>query len=373
MKANADRLLCWGAMPKKLRAVVIFVMTTNLLRTGTVAFCAPLTLKQTCQSTRRAYVLLYSSVKQPNVRAYSTVVPLHAREKSVDSDLIIDSKKLRQDVLHDAMRPLYLDPKAFEEANMKNMRDPSVGYDPDIGKPAIRTYRSFIYPKKNGESISLGEDGQIRLAAAAERVARQIDFLRRRHRAHETDWVRHTDNTDAMSAVKEICLQSRQAFPLILVLDNVRSAFNVGSIFRTADACGCQKVITTGITAHPNGSGAEKLSKSALGAEKLVLTQHFKTTTDAITTLKEAYPDWIFIGLETTANSQLYTEVEYPEKCFLILGNEVTGLDPVLMTELDAIIEIPMFGAKNSLNIAACAPVVLYEILRQWKANKQDR
>ena len=74
--------------------------------------------------------------------------------------------------------------------------------------------------------------------------------------------------------------------------------------------------------------------------------------------LKEEYPDWAMIGLETTENSVDYTKVVYPSKCILILGNEVTGIDPELLSTstLDYILEIPMYGSKNSLNVAACAP-----------------
>ena len=193
----------------------------------------------------------------------------------------------------------------------------------------------------------------------------------------------------------------KKTFPLILLLDNVRSAFNVGSIFRTADACNCHTILTTGITPHPNGSGMEKLQKCALGADRIVSTKHFDTTLEAIEYLRIAYPRWTVVGMETTNDSQCYTDVVYPggenddtEKIemskegikdsldkqietdisirshsvgtVLVLGNEVTGVDTEIMTKLDLIVEIPMFGAKNSLNIAACAPVVMYEILRQW-------
>jgi hypothetical protein len=130
------------------------------------------------------------------------------------------------------------------------MRDPTSGYDSQIGKPAIRTYRSFLYPKKTESPEFSNEEKHNRLLAAADRCARQIDFLRRRQLSHETDWVRHTDNEDAISGKQEIGLEPRQSFPLILVLDNVRSAFNVGSIFRTADACGCQEVITVCIVSR---------------------------------------------------------------------------------------------------------------------------
>jgi len=160
-----------------------------------------------------------------------------------------------------------------------------------------------------------------------------------------------------------------------VVLDNVRSAFNVGSIFRTAEACGCSEVITTGITAHPNGNGAEKLSKSALGADKYVASRHFVTTREAVEYLRKEKPYLFLVGMETTEISKCYTKVNYPGSgsesgmngTAIFLGNEVSGIDTEIMSILDEIVEIPMFGAKNSLNIAACAPIVMYEILRQWK------
>lgn len=251
------------------------------------------------------------------------------------------------------------------------MRDPTIGYDATFGRPAIRTYRSFIFANKitvvegNNDNSS-----NSRLLAAADRTAQQIDFLRRRHRAQSEDWVRNHDNQDSINSNSNNDADSSvplKKFPIILVLDNLRSAFNVGSIFRTADACGCQEVLTTGITAHPGGSGAEKVSKSALGSERLVPNRHFRSTQDALAFLKEEYPNFTLIGMETTESSVEYTQFEYPpEGIVLILGNEVTGVDPDVLTALDKIVEIPMFGAKNSLNVAACAPVVLYEIIRQW-------
>ena len=179
--------------------------------------------------------------------------------------------------------------------------------------------------------------------------------------------------------------KNRRIFPLILVLDNVRSAFNVGSIFRTADACGCLEIITTGITPHPGGNGAEKLSKSALGAERILPTRHFSTTQQALDYLRSERPRVMLVGMETTERSKIYTELQYPGSgvkvtndnleessslpgVALFLGNEVSGVDTDIMPLLDEVVEIPMFGQKNSLNVAACAPVVMYEILRQWGA-----
>ena len=204
----------------------------------------------------------------------------------------------------------------------------------------------------------------------AGRCAQQIDFLMKRHKSHLAEWLRHHDAVDARSndSLNKNDMSQRQTFPLILLLDNVRSAFNVGSLFRTADAAGCEQVLTTGITPHPLGSGAEKVHKSALGAELVVPSRHFTTTRDAILFLRQELPDYQIVGVETTARSVAYTEQCYSRKgAVLVLGNEVTGVDTDLLQEMDAIVEIPMFGAKNSLNVAACAPVVLYEIIRQWK------
>jgi len=166
--------------------------------------------------------------------------------------------------------------------------------------------------------------------------------------------------------------KSKVTFPLTIVLDNLRSAFNVGSIFRTADACGCKEVITTGITPHPFGAGAGKLSKTALGADFVVPSRHFTKTISAIEALRKENAGEIYIvGLETTEKSQCYTSVSYPRNgggTVVVLGNEVTGVDVDILPLLDGVIEIPMFGTKNSLNVSACAPVVMYEILRKWGA-----
>lgn len=269
-------------------------------------------------------------------------------------------------MLRKHLQALHIDATSLEAAAIQSIENPTMGYDGRYGKSAIKTFRSFLYPKQ-----TTPDDDPIKLNAAAARCAQQIDFLLKRHKSHEADWVRHHDDPTNEQ-------RPRRSFPLILVLDNVRSAFNVGSIFRTADAVGCRQVITTGITPHPNGSGAEKLRKSALGADLLVDSRHFVTTRDAIAWLRTELPEYRIIGMETTAQSVLYTDYEYPldnnnndSGVVLVLGNEVTGVDTEVMKDLDAIVEIPMFGAKNSLNIAACAPIVLYEIIRQWSLRKE--
>ena len=261
----------------------------------------------------------------------------------------------RRDLLYKELIKLNIDADSLQIATEEYMNDPLVGYDGRFGKSAQRTYMAFLYPK-NIESTEVVEES--RLSASAGRCARHIEFLLRRHRAHQAEFVRHTDSGKV----------DRQTFPLVLVLDNLRSAFNVGSLFRTADAAGCELVLTTGICPSPAGSGSQKLAKSALGAERLVPSQHFKTLADALAFCRVELPEYEILGMETTARSVDYRDHRFCKSgSIIILGNEVTGLDPSAMEDFDAIIEIPMFGAKNSLNVAACAPVVLYEALRQWR------
>lgn len=151
--------------------------------------------------------------------------------------------------------------------------------------------------------------------------------------------------------------------PIYLILDNLRSAFNVGSIFRTADTSRLAQVITCGYTAHPPHA---KLDKTALGTLEYVPTRHFDSTTEAVSHLRQAGTP--VFALETTTASSVYTECPYPQPLGLVLGNEALGVSREVLDQCDQILEIPLFGFKNSMNVAAAAAVVTFEILRQWKA-----
>jgi len=270
-----------------------------------------------------------------------------------------------------------MDADGLERAVQQSLQDSTAGYDGRYGRSAIRTCRSFYYPKKKKN-----DDDWIQLKAAAARTARQVEFLWKRHQSHRADWVRHHDaileegatTGTGLSLGQQPTVPQRRRFPLILVLDNLRSAYNVGSLFRTADAAGCAALLTCGITPHPGGSGEEKVHKSALGAELAVPTQHFGTLGAAVAYLQQQKGYTVF-GMETTSSSRPYTDVSYSAETgvALILGNEVTGVDTTVLPQLDGIVEIPMFGAKNSLNVAACAPIVLYEIIRQWNNHNDDK
>jgi tRNA G18 (ribose-2'-O)-methylase SpoU len=289
-------------------------------------------------------------------RYYTRSSRLHLAAESESQSDTFPSTLERTNLLQRQLSQLDIDASALHEAAIQSIQNPTEGYNNSYGKSAIRCYRSFIYPKSDEFTPD-----PIQQLAFASRCARQVDFLIKRHKSAQSDLIRHVDTST-----------ERTVYPIILVLDNVRSALNVGSLFRTADATGCTMVVTVGITPHPLGSGADKLAKSALGAEHCVPSKHFELVTDVLKYLRDTYPDYTLVGMETTHFSLDYTQMEYPRRgIVLFLGNEVTGVDTEILPLLNQVVEIPMHGLKNSLNIAACAPVVLYEILRQWDATRR--
>lgn len=181
----------------------------------------------------------------------------------------------------------------------------------------------------------------------------------RQVRADRAEYLRNIDKS-SISLIET----SRKLNPVVLVLDNIRSAFNVGSMFRTAETGGVSELITIGITAHPPYHN-QKLRKTAMTALDVVPTRHFDDILVCIDQLKQ--DGYSIIAMETTSRSQVYSNITYPPKIALILGNEVTGVDTRVMEGADMIVEIPTYGIKNSLNVASAAPVVLFEVLRQWK------
>ncbi len=125
-----------------------------------------------------------------------------------------------------------------------------------------------------------------------------------------------------------------------------------------------------GITPHPPNI---KLRKTAFTAVDTVASTHYADILEAVRVLREK--GFKIIVLETTSFSRSYTEIEYSRvPTALVLGNELTGVDTRLIEQADAVVEIPTFGIKNSLNVASCASIVLYEVLRQWgiQAPRED-
>lgn len=145
---------------------------------------------------------------------------------------------------------------------------------------------------------------------------------------------------------------------LFIVLDNIRSAFNVGSIFRTADGLGVKKILLCGFTPTPHHP---KVMQTALGAEKSVQWQSFATLKEALETLGDVKK----IAVETVKEAPLLPALELPKACAFILGNEKNGLSPEHLALADDVTRLPMHGLKNSLNVAVCVALCSYEYNRQ--------
>ena len=152
-----------------------------------------------------------------------------------------------------------------------------------------------------------------------------------------------------------------EQIPLYLVLDNLRSSFNVGSIFRTAECFGISKLFLCGYTATPQNL---KVQKTAMGTDKFVEWKQFSSTIQAIKTLKEA--GMRIYALETTSNAKNISEIKFTKPCALILGNEALGILKEVLESVDEIVNIPVSGWKNSLNVGVTAAICCYEVNRQW-------
>ncbi|MDB5203638.1 MAG: methyltransferase [Ferruginibacter sp.] len=149
--------------------------------------------------------------------------------------------------------------------------------------------------------------------------------------------------------------------PVIAVLENVRSAYNVGSVFRTSDAFLLEAVYLTGYTAKPPH---KEIRKTALGAEDSVTWQHFPNASEAILLLKAS--GYKVMAVEQVTNSLSLEKIIFDpqEKMAVIFGNEVSGVEQETILQCDGCIEIPQLGMKHSLNIATAAGVVLWEMVR---------
>ena len=148
---------------------------------------------------------------------------------------------------------------------------------------------------------------------------------------------------------------------VVVVLDNIRSGLNVGSIFRSADAFAIERLCLCGITAQPPH---REVLKSAIGATDSVHWSYHESSVTAVQALKEAgYHLW---GIEQTTESGPLQHSHWEgEKIAVVLGNEVNGISQEVLPLLDKAIEIPQFGTKHSLNVAVCTGIVLWHLVAQ--------
>ena len=158
--------------------------------------------------------------------------------------------------------------------------------------------------------------------------------------------------------------KTAQKTPLIIILDDIRSLHNIGSVFRTADAFLIEKIYLCGITATPPH---KEIQKTALGATETVAWEYHKNVTDVITQLKTQ--DTTVLAIEQVENAFLLDEftANSSKKYALVFGNEVYGVSQEAIALCDGCIEIPQLGTKHSLNIAVSAGIVIWDLFKQLK------
>ena len=155
---------------------------------------------------------------------------------------------------------------------------------------------------------------------------------------------------------------SADKFQVVVVLENIRSAYNVGSVFRTSDAFLIEAIYIVGYSAKPPH---KEIKKTALGAEETVKWTYFKTSAEAIADLRKN--GYKVFAVEQAEGSRELHLFPFPDeqKIAVVFGNEVTGVEQSTILACDGCIEIPQMGMKHSLNIATAAGVVLWEIIRK--------
>ena len=156
--------------------------------------------------------------------------------------------------------------------------------------------------------------------------------------------------------------------PFVVVLDNVRSMNNIGSVFRTSDAFRIEEILLCGITATPPH---KDIYKTALGASESVEWKYFKTTIDAISYLQQN--SYKIVSVEQVEGSIVLPEFQLQdnEKYAFVFGNEVKGVQQEIIDVSDYCIEIPQIGTKHSFNISVCTGIVLWDVFQKYKKKEK--
>jgi len=157
----------------------------------------------------------------------------------------------------------------------------------------------------------------------------------------------------------------RSSLPVVVALDNIRSLYNTGAFFRTADACAIERLLLCGITPRPDQGTKQRhaIAKTALGAELTVPWDYHQDTSAALAA--EAARGYHVVAVETSADAMDLYEWEPQWPVCLVFGHEKEGVSAGIAAQIGAYVRIPMLGEKRSLNVATAAGVVLYELVRR--------
>ena len=165
-----------------------------------------------------------------------------------------------------------------------------------------------------------------------------------------------------MGRIDRDAFSTAEKLPLVVVLDNVRSLHNVGSVFRTSDAFRVERIMLCGITATPPSA---EIHKTALGAEDVVEWLYFESTMDAVAALRSG--GYRIFSIEQCDGSIALQDFEVSdgERYAVVMGNEVKGVQQVVVDASDGAIEIPQFGTKHSLNVSVAAGMTIWEFAKK--------
>lgn len=171
-------------------------------------------------------------------------------------------------------------------------------------------------------------------------------------------------STHELERVSVDDFKSMQKIPVTIILDNVRSQMNVGSVFRTSDAFIIKEIILCGITATPPH---REIQKTALGATESVAWKYSKTTLEAVKDLQDKNTK--VYAIEQVDESLMLDDFQFDfsQEVALVFGNEVKGVDDEVIAAVDACIEIPQFGTKHSLNVSISAGILIWEVFQQFQ------
>jgi 23S rRNA (guanosine2251-2'-O)-methyltransferase len=166
-----------------------------------------------------------------------------------------------------------------------------------------------------------------------------------------------------LDRVSEAEFKEQEKFPILVILNDIRSLSNIGSFFRTADAFNVEKIFLCGITATPPH---REIQKTALGATESIAWEH---RTSILELVEELQQQGILVAsIEQAEKTTLLQDIHAlpRQKIALVFGNEVDGVDQAVIDQSDYIIEIPQFGTKHSLNVSVCAGVVMWEFCKRF-------
>ena len=150
--------------------------------------------------------------------------------------------------------------------------------------------------------------------------------------------------------------------PIYIILDNVIDTYNIGAIFRLADAVACEKVILCGVSETPPDT---RIKKALINTTEWVNWSYFETAKEAINNLRLTINNIKIIAIEQNAGSVVYGEADYQFPIALVVGNETMGVSKEVLDMADQIVELPMWGVNKSLNVMVSLGIVLYEVMKQ--------